>query len=60
MKSSRERRNDNTAAHLKSALVGSSLSVIVEDGRLRLGTWQGLFFCEFDGPRPRQVWLSMR
>ncbi len=49
----------NTAAHLKSALVGTSVSVIVENGRLQLGTWQGIFFCEFDGPRTRNVWLAM-
>jgi secondary thiamine-phosphate synthase enzyme len=48
----------NTAAHLKSAMVGNSVSVFVEDGRLRLGTWQGIFFCEFDGPRARSVWLA--
>ena len=48
----------NTAAHLKAALVGTSVSVIVENGRLQLGTWQGIFFCEFDGPRSREVWLA--
>lgn len=48
----------NTAAHLKAALVGTSVSLIVENGRLLLGTWQGVFFCEFDGPRSREVWLA--
>jgi len=43
----------NSAAHLKAILVGSSETVLVEDGRLVLGTWQGIFFCEFDGPRSR-------
>lgn len=43
----------NSAAHIKAALVGSSVSLFCEDGRLELGTWQGIFFCEFDGPRRR-------
>ena len=41
----------NTAAHLKSSLFNPSLIVPVENGRLKLGTWQGIYFCEFDGPR---------
>ena len=45
----------NSAAHIKSVLVGASEQVAVEQGRLVLGTWQGLFFCEFDGPRTRKV-----
>lgn len=45
----------NAAAHVKSSLVGASEMVIVENGRLVLGTWQSLFFCEFDGPRSRKV-----
>ncbi len=45
----------NSPAHVKSSLVGASVTVFVEDGRLVLGTWQGIFFCEFDGPRRRQV-----
>jgi secondary thiamine-phosphate synthase enzyme len=49
----------NSPAHVKAALVGSSVSLIVEDGRLRLGTWQGIFFCEFDGPRMRKVWVQV-
>ena len=49
----------NSPAHVKATLVGSSVSLIVEDGRLRLGTWQGVFFCEFDGPRPRKVWVQV-
>lgn len=47
----------NSDAHLKTSLVGSSLQVIVENGRPALGTWQRIFFAEFDGPRSRQVWL---
>ena len=50
----------NSAAHVKASLVGSSASVPVEDGRLCLGTWQGIFFCEFDGPRQRRVWIQTR
>ncbi len=45
----------NSDAHIKSSLVGPSLSVHVSQGRLILGTWQGIYFCEFDGPRHRQV-----
>jgi secondary thiamine-phosphate synthase enzyme len=46
-----DRIDDNAAAHIKSALVGPSETIPVEDGRLALGTWQNVFFCEFDGPR---------
>jgi secondary thiamine-phosphate synthase enzyme len=49
----------NSAAHIKSSLVGVSKSVIVEEGRLALGTWQALFFCEFDGPRDRRVLVKV-
>ena len=49
----------NSAAHIKSSLVGCSLSIIIEDGRPRLGTWQSVFFCEFDGPRRRKVWIKI-
>jgi len=45
----------NSAAHVKSSLVGASEMVIVENGRLVLGAWQSIFFCEFDGPRTRKV-----
>ena len=48
----------NGAAHVKSSLVGCGVFVPFEDGRLRLGRWQGIFFCEFDGPRSREVWLT--
>ena len=48
----------NTAAHVKASMMGSSAQVLVVDGRLQLGTWQGVFFCEFDGPRSRLVWLQ--
>lgn len=48
----------NSDAHIKSSLVGASIQVIISDGRLLLGTWQGIFFCEFDGPRTRKVYLK--
>ncbi len=48
----------NSAAHLKSSLFGAEQLVIVENGRLKLGTWQALYFCEFDGPRQRKIWLQ--
>ena len=49
----------NSPAHAKSAMIGSSEWIPVEDGRLALGTWQGIFFCEFDGPRIRKVHISI-
>ena len=48
----------NTAAHVKTSMMGSSLQVIVENGKLQLGTWQSIYFCEFDGPRTRKVWIK--
>ena len=50
----------NSAAHLKSSLVGCSATVPIEGGRLALGTWQGIYFCEFDGPRSRSVWVTCK
>lgn len=49
----------NSAAHLKASSVGSSVTVIIEQGRLLLGTWQGIYFCEFDGPRRRQYYIHI-
>jgi secondary thiamine-phosphate synthase enzyme len=49
----------NSPAHVKAALVGSSVTLLVEGGQLKLGTWQGVFFCEFDGPRTRQAWVQV-
>jgi secondary thiamine-phosphate synthase enzyme len=49
----------NSDAHVKAALVGSSDVIPVEGGRPRLGTWQGIFFCEFDGPRSRKVLVKV-
>jgi len=47
---------DNSPAHLMSAVTGSSVTVFIHRGRLQLGTWQRIFFFEFDGPRNRQIW----
>lgn len=49
----------NSAAHIKASLFGASQTVFIEDGRLVLGTWQSLFFCEFDGPRTRKVLVGL-
>jgi secondary thiamine-phosphate synthase enzyme len=49
----------NSAAHIKATLCGSSQAVFIEGGRLVLGTWQSLFFCEFDGPRTRRVLVEV-
>jgi len=49
----------NSAAHIKSALLGPSLTLFIQGGRIALGTWQGVYFCEFDGPRSRKVWVKI-
>ncbi len=49
----------NAPGHIKASLVGNSVAVFVEGGRLVLGTWQGVFFCEFDGPRTRKVLVKV-
>ena len=48
-------REGNADAHIKASIVGSSVSIPIHSGRLALGTWQGILFCEFDGPRTRRV-----
>ena len=50
----------NTAAHVKSSLMGQTVHVFVRGGKLQFGTWQGIFLCEFDGPRTRKVWVTVR
>ncbi|MFZ5776022.1 MAG: secondary thiamine-phosphate synthase enzyme YjbQ [Thermodesulfobacteriota bacterium] len=50
-----QHQEGNSPAHLMASLMGSSVMVLVEQGRLRLGTWQRIFFCEFDGPRSRKL-----
>ena len=54
-----EHAEGNSAAHVKSSLIGCSQTVIVENGKLLLGTWQGIYFCEFDGPRTRRVFVKV-
>jgi len=49
----------NSPAHIKASLVGPSLTVLIESGKIILGTWQGIFFCEFDGPRNRKVYIKV-
>lgn len=49
----------NSDSHLKTSLVGSSLTVLIESGRLVLGRWQGIYFCEFDGPRERKMQVKI-
>lgn len=49
----------NADAHVKSSLIGCSQDVLIENGELLLGTWQGIFFCEFDGPRTRKAILRL-
>ncbi|MCX5701343.1 MAG: secondary thiamine-phosphate synthase enzyme YjbQ [Candidatus Omnitrophica bacterium] len=49
----------NADSHVKSSLFGSSLSIFIEGGKLILGIWQGIYFCESDGPRQREVWVKM-
>lgn len=49
----------NSPAHIKASLLGSSQTVLIESGKLVLGTWQGIFFCEFDGPRSRKVHVKV-
>jgi len=49
----------NSHAHIKASLMGSSCTIIIENGKLKLGTWQGVYFCEFDGPRNRKVYIKI-
>lgn len=49
----------NSASHVKASMMGSSVTVLVQRGQLKLGRWQGIWFCEFDGPRTRSVWVTM-
>jgi secondary thiamine-phosphate synthase enzyme len=48
-------REGNADAHIKSTIVGTSVNMIIDEGKLLLGTWQSIFFCEFDGPRHRRI-----
>jgi secondary thiamine-phosphate synthase enzyme len=49
----------NSTAHIKSSMIGASEEVFIEEGRLVLGTWQGIYFCEFDGPRSRKAYVKI-
>jgi secondary thiamine-phosphate synthase enzyme len=49
----------NSDSHAKAAMTGSSQMIFVEEGKLMLGQWQGVFFCEFDGPRERKLWVKV-
>ena len=49
----------NADSHIKSSLFGSTLTIFIEDGRLAFGTWQGIYFCESDGPRSRESWVKI-
>ncbi len=49
----------NADSHVKSSLFGSSLTIFIQAGQLAFGTWQGIYFCEGDGPRQRQVWIKI-
>ena len=49
----------NSAAHIKCTLLGPSQTLFVHQGRLALGTWQSIYFCEFDGPRSRKIWVKI-
>lgn len=50
----------NSDAHIKSSVIGNEKSIVIYGGHLKLGTWQGIFFCEFDGPRKREVWIKIQ
>lgn len=52
-------REGNSHAHLKASALGASCTVIIEGGCLKLGTWQGIYFCEFDGPRNRKLYMKL-
>src|SRR3989339_1489691 len=53
-----EHSEGNSAAHIKASVMGSSVTIFIENGKLQLGTWQGIYFCEFDGPRSREIWIK--
>ena len=49
----------NSDSHIKTSMIGSSENILIEDGKLVLGTWQGIFLCDFDGPRTRKVYIKI-
>jgi secondary thiamine-phosphate synthase enzyme len=50
---------DNASAHAKASLIGSSVMLILENGEIKMGRWQGILFFEFDGPRNREIWIKV-
>ena len=54
-----EHTEGNADAHIKAALVGSSTTLFIQDGKISFGSWQGVYLCEFDGPRTREVWVKI-
>lgn len=52
-------KEGNSDAHIKASLVGNSITLMIHDGKIILGTWQGIYFCEFDGPRERKVFIKV-
>lgn len=54
-----EHLEGNSEAHILSSIIGSSLTMIIKDGKLKLGTWQGIYFWEFDGPRMRKLYIKI-
>jgi secondary thiamine-phosphate synthase enzyme len=54
-----EHEEANSDAHVKTALVGNTVTLLIEGGKLVLGRWQGIYFCEFDGPRERRVMIKI-
>jgi len=59
LKGSYRHTEGNSDAHIKSTLLGASQTIFIQEGKLALGTWQGVYFCEFDGPRSRKVWVKI-
>ncbi len=49
----------NADAHVKASVIGSSRTIFIENGQIMFGSWQGIFLCEFDGPRRREIWLKL-
>jgi len=49
----------NSPSHIQSSIMGSTLNLFIINGKLKLGTWQGVYFCEFDGPRHRKIWVKI-
>lgn len=59
LKNNYKHAEGNSHAHIKSSIIGNSRTIIIDDGKLQLGTWEGITFCEFDGPRTRKLYIQM-